>query len=1017
MASLLVMGGCGGGTPDSMSAKTNPPTPTASLTANPITIAHGQQSTLTWSSTNASSCTGTNLSTGGATSGQMAVAPLVTTTYSVQCTGDGGNTPAVQATVTVTARVLTAINYEPYSPFWGGGGPITFTFTCAPCAATDTFTVQPSLPLSAANWNQDGTVSVPGMIDAAHKHTQKYVFQACDSAGQNCSNAVPVIVNAGIKGAWGRGAGDSVYAYDGLGSSWKYDASNNLLASYALVNGYGFGVGDDGAGHDRMVAAEYGGSGFFVWDGGGNFLTKVGDNNNLIAGVSGLGSAVFATEPMQGKVVAMNLAQASPVLAVAAGAGSSPMVTTSTTGCGSANRSGFSYSPTDGVFGREDFGVDSGGNPTLTSAGFVTITALTRTGNLPQYVGGWYLAATDASSAAPCTVVLIGPVANPDGSIGRIGVLVDGGSMAVKTSFSVHSGAMAVAADSPRNLFYVANVDATGVTHVSVYDITGTLVKTLTDTSSNTPAALTVSADGQSVGICDGDNQCAFLSTQSGFAGDVVTYHYNNARLGFIQHETSLTLSNVNSNTFGLLGFLAVDGKVDAQPLYLSQLQMGSGMHNVLYVVTENDSVYAFDADGGQQLWKSSAVLAGETPSDDFDCDAITPQIGITDTPVIDRQRGAIYFVAMTKDSLGSYHQRLHALDIATGAELFGGPTEIVATYPGNGDGSQNGRVIFDPKQYAERIGLLESKGIIYLGFTSHCDFIPYTAWLMAYDAATLTQISVLDLTPNGSGGAIWMSGGAMAADSQGSIFLLNGNGTFDTTLDSHGMPINGDYGNCMLKLSTSPQMAVADYFTMYDTVDESLGDLDFGSGGPIVLPDLYDNPGQLHHLVVGAGKNTNIYVADRDNLGKWNPDRDQIYQEIVAGLLDVGAYSMPAYYNNTVYVGAVNNTLKAFTINNALLSTSPTSQTTTRFGYPSPTPTISANLNSNAIVWAVDNQTPGVLHAYDATNLANELYNSNLAGSRDQFGLATKFVTPMIVNGKVYVGTPTGVAVFGLLP
>ena len=551
------------------------------------------------------------------------------------------------------------------------------------------------------------------MVDAAHKHTQKYVFQACDSAGQNCSNAVPVIVNAGIKGAWGRGAGDSVYAYDGLGSSWKYDASNNLLASYALVNGYGFGVGDDGAGHDRMVAAEYGGSGFFVWDGDGNFLTRVGDNNNLIAGVSGLGSAVFATEPMQGKVVAMNLAQASPVLAVAAGVGSSPMVTTSTTGCGSPNRSGFSYSPTDGIFGREDFGVDSGGNPTLTSAGSVTITALTRAGNLPQYVGGWSLAATDASSVAPCTVVLIGPVANPDGSIGRTAVLVDGGSMAVKTSFSVRSGAMAVAADSPRNLFYVANVDLTGVTHVSVYDITGTLVKTLTDTSSNAPAALTVSADGQSVGICDGDNQCAFLSTQSGFAGDVVTYHYNNARLGFIQHETSLTLSNVNSNTFGLLGFLAVDGKVDAQPLYLSQLQMGSGTHNVLYVVTENDSVYAFDADGGQQLWKSSAVLAGEAPSDDIDCDAITPQIGITDTPVIDRQRGAIYFVAMTKDSLGIYHQRLHALDIATGAELFGGPAEIVATYPGNGDGSQNGRVIFDPKQYAERIGLLESKGKI----------------------------------------------------------------------------------------------------------------------------------------------------------------------------------------------------------------------------------------------------------------------------------------------------------------
>ena len=222
----------------------------------------------------------------------------------------------------------------------------------------------------------------------------------------------------------------------------------------------------------------------------------------------------------------------------------------------------------------------------------------------------------------------------------------------------------------------------------------------------------------------------------------------------------------------------------------------------------------------------------------------ITPTIGITATPVIDRQRGAIYFVAMTKDSSGNYHQRLHALDITNGKELFGGPTEITATYPGTGDGSQNGQVIFDPKQYAERVGLLEYGGKIYLAFTSHCDYRPYTGWVMAYDALTLKQTSVIDLTPNGYEGGIWMSGTALTADSQGYIYLLNGNGLFDTTLDSQGMPSNGDYGNAFIKLSASPQLAVADYFAMYNANEESDDDLDLGSGGVLVLPDLYDNNG-----------------------------------------------------------------------------------------------------------------------------------------------------------------------------
>jgi hypothetical protein len=503
-----------------------------------------------------------------------------------------------------------------------------------------------------------------------------------------------------------------------------------------------------------------------------------------------------------------------------------------------------------------------------------------------------------------------------------------------------------------------------------------------------------------------------------GYAGDVVTYHYNPSREGANLLETTLSLSNVNSTSFGKTGFFSVDGKVDAQPLYVYKLPGTLRVQNTLFVVTEHGSIYNFDADAGTQTWKVSAIPAGETTSDNHGCGQISPEIGITDTPVIDRQRGqfgAIYFVAMSKDPSGHYHQRLHALDLKTGAELFGGPKEIAATYPGTGDGSQGGQVIFAPGQFAERAGLLELGGTIYLAFTSHCDQRPYTGWVMGYNSQTLAQTSVLDVTPNGNEGAIWMAGAGLAGDNQ-ALYFLDGNGTFDTTLNSQGFPVNGDYGNAFMKISVTGQLAVADYFTMYNTVQESDADEDLGSGGAMILPDLTDSQGQVHHLAVGAGKDANIYVVDRNNMGKFNPNDDSaIYQEI-DGVLPGGVWAMPAYFNNTVYYGSVGSPLKAFSITNAKLSTSPTGQTATSFTYPGTTPSVSANGTTNGIVWAVENTNPAVLHAYDATNLSHELYNSNQAGSRDQFGPGNKFITPMIVNSKVFVGTQNGVAVFGLL-
>jgi hypothetical protein len=509
-------------------------------------------------------------------------------------------------------------------------------------------------------------------------------------------------------------------------------------------------------------------------------------------------------------------------------------------------------------------------------------------------------------------------------------------------------------------------------------------------------------------------------------APDVTTFHYDLARDGLNSQETILTQANVNSTQFGKIGFLSVDGKVDAQPLFLANVVINNQLHNVLYVATEHDSVYAFDADTAAQLWKVSALRGSETTSDDHSCSQISPEIGITSTPVIDRHSGAdgtLFTVAMSKDSGGAYHQRLHALDLTTGAELNGSPTEITAAFPGNGDNSHNGSVAFDPAQYAERAALLLLNGNIYTGWTSHCDIGLYTGWILSYSESTLQQTQVLNVVPNGHEGSIWMSGGGMAADSNGFIYLLDANGTFDTALDSNGFPSQGDFGNAILKLAiVNNKLNVVDYFETFNTGTESSEDLDLGSGGPLLLPDQTDGGGVVHHLIVGAGKDKNIYLADRDNLGKYNPSsaamNSNVYQELpgaMAGLV----YSTPAYFNGILYYASDGDSLKAFPLSNARLATSPSSVTVVKFQYPGPTPSISSNGTGNGIVWALDSNlnSAGVLHAYDPANLAHEFYNSTqAAGGRDNFGNGNKFITPMIVNGKVYVATQNGVAIFGLL-
>ena len=628
---------------------------------------------------------------------------------------------------------------------------------------------------------------------------------------------------------------------------------------------------------------------------------------------------------------------------------------------------------------------------------------------------------TPATTAADNNAKILVTVSNTAGSMTSAMATLTVTSAPVAPTITTQPASLTVTAGQTATF----NVVATGTAPLSYqWQKNGTNVGS-NSTSYTTPA--TTTADNNSQILVKVSNSAGSKTSATATlkvipppagTAKVLTYHNDIERTGQNLIETILTPSNVNSTSFGKVGSLAVDGLVDAEPLYVSNLMVAGTPHNIVFVVTEHDSAYAFDADTFAQLWKVTVLGVNETTSDTRNCGQVAPEIGITSTPVIDLNAGAhgtIYLVAMSKNG-SNYFQRLHALDITTGAEESGSPTTIQATFP-----NLSGNVTFDPKQYKERVGLLLMNGVIYTGWASHCDINPYTGWVMGYSQSTLQQVSVVNITPNGSEAAIWMSGAGLAADTSNNIYFLAGNGTFDTTLDVNGNPNKGDYGNGFIKLSTAGNtLSVADYFNMHDTVSESNVDADLGSGGAMVLPDLKDSQANTWHLAVGAGKDQRIYVVNRDQMGKFNTSTDNaIYQEL-DGALPGGVWAMPAYLNNAVYYGSVGQPLKAFTIANAKLAASASSQSPNSFGFPGTTPSVSANGSSNGIVWAIENGGIGVLHAYDAANLGTELYNSNQAASgRDQFpdNGNCKFVTPMIADGKVFVGTPTSVVVFGLLP
>ena len=517
-------------------------------------------------------------------------------------------------------------------------------------------------------------------------------------------------------------------------------------------------------------------------------------------------------------------------------------------------------------------------------------------------------------------------------------------------------------------------------------------------------------------------------------AVDVLTYHNDLARTGANLAETTLTPSTVNPNRFGKLFSYPVDGQVYAQPLFVSDVALPDGsVHNVVYVATEHDSVYAFDADDRSVglIWQRSFInpQAGVTtvPAADTGTDDITPEIGITGTPVIDAQTQTLYVVAKTKVDRGHgaphYVQRLHALDLATGAEKFGHSALIANTQfdgrtytyragpavPGTGAGSVNGLVYFNALRENERSALTLSNGVVYVPWASHGDNGPYHGWLIGYDAATLAQLTVFNTAANGTEAGIWMSGGAPAVDDDGNLYLATGNGTFDLHDPDHP-----SYGDSVLKLSTAGGLAVADSFTPWNQDTLSRNDTDLGSGGVLLLPP---QPGPHPLALIQAGKGGTIYQIDRTDLGGYQRcglTCDDVI-EATAPRTVGPALDTPALFNNLVYFIGLGDVAKAFRLSDGVLLPTPDSRSVATYGFRGATPSVSANGTTGGIVWAV-RLTPSTLFAYDATNLARNLYNSDQIPSRDSLGTSVKFSVPTVTDGHVYVGTADSLVVYGLL-
>jgi Legume lectin domain/Chitobiase/beta-hexosaminidase C-terminal domain len=522
------------------------------------------------------------------------------------------------------------------------------------------------------------------------------------------------------------------------------------------------------------------------------------------------------------------------------------------------------------------------------------------------------------------------------------------------------------------------------------------------------------------------------LGAQVATPVNVPTWRYDTVHAGQNTQETLLTPGNVAAGSFGKLFSYAVDGFVYAQPLYVSGLEMSDGLvHNVLFVATEHDSIYGFDADSdaganAQPLWHASlltpaygAAASGVTtvPAADVGVNDLVPEIGITGTPAINLATGTLYVVGKTKEN-GAYVQRLHAINVITGAEQPNSPVVIQGTVSGTGSGSSGGHVSFSPLRAHNRVALDYYNGYVYIAFGSHGDMGEWHGWVMAYDAVTLAQTALICLSPNGIGVGVWGAGAGLPIDNGGTagrMFLVTGNGTF-----SSYPPFTSanNYGDSIVQFSLgNGTLTPTDAFTVFNQASLSAADLDQGSGGILMPPD---QPGSVPHILIQVGKEGRILVLNRDDLGGYAPggtNNPNALQDI-PGQIE-GEWGTPAYWNGNVYFWGINDYGKLFHLDSGLLTATSSSVTQIRAGFPAPTFVVSSNGTSNGIAWATRSDTYSsngseVLYAFDATDLSKVLYESNLS-ARDDAGPANKFVVPVVTNGKVYLGAAYQVNVYGL--
>lgn len=592
----------------------------------------------------------------------------------------------------------------------------------------------------------------------------------------------------------------------------------------------------------------------------------------------------------------------------------------------------------------------------------------------------------------------------------------------ITVSLSPKRGGLAITQTIP--LTATTN-DPLGVTWTSsAGSFSAKAVTTATFVAPNFAGTVTVTATSAT----DGTTSASATFGITDLAG-VLTYHNDLARDGVNAQEYALTTANVKTATFGKLFACTIDSPAYAQPLWVPNLNIGGGKHNVVFVATSHNTVYAFDADSKPcvNYWNVSLMNAGETylSNSDVGTTDIFPDIGIVGTPVIDAASSTLYVVSKSKTNGTSCtvatpcFQRLHALSLIDHSEKFGGPANITAaiTVPGTGDGSSGGNVPFDTLRENQRPGLVLLNGVVYVSWASHGDNGPYHGWVIGFDKTSLSRVATFNANPNGSDAGIWMGGGAPAADSSGNLYFLTGNGTFDANTGG------SDYGDSTVKLSTTGGLSVADYFTPMDEATLSANDTDHGAGGAAILMD--PSSGPVAHLLIGGGKSGVLYLLNRDNMGGFNSSTNNVVQSLFVSGNEILATA--AIWNNSLYIAASSTPMQQFPFNLITGQFGGASHSSgNSFGGKGATPSVSASsVSANGIVWALDSGAygtpccangPAVLHAYDATNVGTELWNSS-QGTGNAAGNAVKFTVPTVANGKVYVGTRGELSVYGLLP